>query len=126
MTPTATHCAHDDRIGPPYLFVPGHSSRDARTVHLSDFAVPLLRDWLARRQALPIEGDRLFSLRPNGQPITDMRFGRIVSEILEAIGTTDVDMSPRTLRNTFCRRQLLAGRSFDEGIPTWWLSPATA
>ncbi|WP_224010348.1 tyrosine-type recombinase/integrase [Cupriavidus pinatubonensis] len=99
---------------PPYLFVPGHGSRDARTVHLSDFAVPLLRDWLARRKKLPIEGDRLFSLRPNGQPITDMSFGRIVSEILEAIGATNVEMSPRTLRNTFCRRQLLAGRPRDE------------
>ncbi|SPS02487.1 Integrase/recombinase [Cupriavidus taiwanensis] len=99
---------------PPYLFVPAHGSRDARTVHLSAFAVPLLRAWLARRKQLPIEGDRLFSLRPNGQPITDMSFGRIVSEILEAIGATEVEMSPRTLRNTFCRRQLLAGRPRDE------------
>lgn len=83
-------------------------------MHLSDFAVPLLHDWLARRKTLPIEGDRLFTLRPNGQPITDMSFGRIVSEILDAIGVTDVEMSPRTLRNTFCRRQLLAGHSRDE------------
>ncbi|UIF88784.1 tyrosine-type recombinase/integrase (plasmid) [Cupriavidus necator] len=99
---------------PPYLLVPAHKRRDARTVHLSDFAVPLLHDWLARRKTLPIEGDRLFTLRPNGQPITDMSFGRIVSEILDAIGVTDVEMSPRTLRNTFCRRQLLAGHSRDE------------
>ncbi len=77
---------------PPYLFVPAHKPRDARTVHLSDFAVPLLHDWLTRRKTLPIEGDRLFTLRPNGQPITDMSFGRTVSEILEvigAIGATD-------------------------------------
>ncbi len=83
---------------PPYLFIPAHGSRDARTVHLPDFAVPLLRDWSARRKKLAIEGDRLFSLRPNGQPITDMSFGRIVSEILEAIGATNVEMSPCTLR----------------------------
>ncbi|MBP0622362.1 tyrosine-type recombinase/integrase [Cupriavidus sp. LEh25] len=99
---------------PPYLFVPAHGPREARTVHLPDFAVSLLREWLARRKTLPIEGDRLFTLRPNGQPVTDMSFGRIVSEILKAIGVSDVEMSPRTLRNTFCRRQLLAGRPRDE------------
>ena len=54
-----------------------------------------------------------FTLRPNGQPITDMSLGRIVSEILNTIGATDVE-SPRTLRNTFCRRQLLAGRPREE------------
>lgn len=99
---------------PSYLFVPAQGPREARTVHLSDFAEPLLRDWLARRRALPIEGDRLFTLRQNGQPITDMSLGRIVSEILNTIGATDVEMSPRTLRNTFCRRQLLAGRPREE------------
>ncbi|WP_316157804.1 site-specific integrase [Cupriavidus sp. BIC8F] len=104
---------HPD-AAPPYLLVRAHKPRDARTVHLSDFAVPLLHDWLTCRKTLPIEGDRLFTLRPNGQPITDMSFGRIVSEILDAIGATDVEMSPRTLRNTLCRRQLLAGRSRDE------------
>ena len=43
-----------------------------------------------------------------------MSLGRIVSEILNTIGATDVEMSPRTLRNTFCRRQLLAGRPREE------------
>ncbi|CAG2161007.1 tyrosine-type recombinase/integrase [Cupriavidus numazuensis] len=99
---------------PPYLFVPAHGPRDARTVHLADFAVPLLRDWLARRKSLPIDGDLLFSLLSDGRPITDMSFGRLVRTALEAIGASDVEMSPRTLRNTFCRRQLLAGRSHED------------
>ncbi|WP_414224545.1 tyrosine-type recombinase/integrase [Cupriavidus necator] len=99
---------------PPYLFVPAHGPRGARTVHLPDFAVPLLRAWLTRRKTLPIEGDLLFTLRADGRPITDMSFGRIVSAALEAVGWSDADMSPRTLRNTFCRRQLLVGRSRDE------------
>ncbi|CAG9165517.1 tyrosine-type recombinase/integrase [Cupriavidus pinatubonensis] len=99
---------------PPYLFVPAHGPRDARTVHLPEFAVPVLRAWLARRKTLPIEGDRLFTLTPDGRPITDMSFGRIVSSVLEAIGEADAEMSPRTLRNTFGRRQLLAGRSREE------------
>lgn len=96
---------------PPYLFVPAHGPRDARTVHLPEFAVPLLRAWMARRATLPIEGDLLFTLSPQGRPITDMSFGRIVAAALEAIRFTGAEPSPRTLRNTFCRRQLLAGLS---------------
>ncbi|CAG9180553.1 Tyrosine recombinase XerC [Cupriavidus laharis] len=99
---------------PPYLFVAAHGPRDARTVHLPDFAVPVVRAWLARRKTLPIEGDRLFTLNPDGRPITDMSFGRIVSAVLEAIGETDTELSPRTLRNTFGRRHLMAGRSREE------------
>jgi len=99
---------------PPYFLVPAHGPRDARTVHLAEFAVPLLSEWLARRETLPIEGDLLFTLLPDGRPITDMSFGRIVSTALEAIGAADVEMSPRTLRNTFCRRQLLARRTHDD------------
>ena len=96
---------------PPYLFVPAHGPRDARTVHLPEFAVPLLRAWMARRATLPIEGDLLFTLSPQGRPITDMSFGRIVAAALEAIRFTGAEPSPRTLRNTFCRRQLLADLS---------------
>lgn len=99
---------------PPYLFVPAHGPRDARTVHLPDFALPVLRAWLTRRKTMPIEGDRLFTLTPDGRPITDMSFGRVVSAALEAIGGADAKMSPRTLRNTFGRRQLLAGRTREE------------
>ncbi|WP_410054255.1 tyrosine-type recombinase/integrase [Cupriavidus sp. BIC8F] len=99
---------------PPYLFVLAHGPRDARTVHLADFAVPLLCACRARRETLPIEGELLFSLTPDGRSITDMSFGRIVAAALEAIGFAGAEPSPRTLRNTFCRRQLLAGRSRDE------------
>nr|WP_244223011.1 tyrosine-type recombinase/integrase [Cupriavidus lacunae] len=101
-------------VRPPYLFVPAHGPRDARTIHLPKFAVPLLRAWRARRETLPIEGELLFTLKPDGRPITDMSFGRIVATVLYAIGLSAAEPSPRTLRNTFCRRQLLAGRSRDE------------
>ncbi len=46
--------------------------------------------------------------------MTDMSFGRIVAATLLAIDAANVEMSPRTLRNTFCRRQLLAGRTHDD------------
>lgn len=99
---------------PPYLFVPAHGPRDARTVHLGDFAIPVLRAWCDRRATLPVEGDLLFTLTPDGRPITDMSFGRIVATALAEIGFSGAEPSPRTLRNTYCRRQLLSGRSRDE------------
>jgi hypothetical protein len=43
--------------------------------------------------------------------MTDMQLGRIVREALEAIEFHAPDMSPRVLRNTYARRQLIAGRS---------------
>ncbi|MHA3014355.1 tyrosine-type recombinase/integrase [Cupriavidus necator] len=89
-------------------------ARDARTVHLADFAIPVLRTWCARRSILPVEGDLLFTLTPDGRPISDMSFGRIVATALAAMGFSGAEPSPRTLRNTFCRRHLLAGSSRDE------------
>ncbi|MDX6008500.1 tyrosine-type recombinase/integrase [Cupriavidus necator] len=99
---------------PPYLVVRAHGPRDARTVHLASFAVPILRAWSARRATLPLDGDLLFTLTPDGRPITDMSLGRIVATALAEIGFSGAEPSPRTLRNTFCRRQLLAGHSCDE------------
>ncbi|TWG87910.1 site-specific recombinase XerD [Cupriavidus gilardii J11] len=98
----------------PYLTVRAHGSRDARTVHVAAFAVPPLRTWIARREALPVYGDLLFTLTAEGGPVTDMSLGRIVAAALNEIGYAGAEPSPRTLRNTYCRRQLLAGRTRDE------------
>ncbi|WP_416046932.1 hypothetical protein [Cupriavidus basilensis] len=43
-----------------------------------------------------------------------MSFGKIVRAALLAIDFEDEDMSPRVLRNTYCRRQLLAGHGREE------------
>lgn len=42
--------------------------------------------------------------------MADMQLGRIVREALEAIEFHATDMSPRVLRNTYARRQLIAER----------------
>lgn len=99
---------------PPYLMVPAHGARDARTVHIEAFGVPLLRTWRARRETLPVGGDLLFTLTAEGGPVTDMSLGRIVAAALKEIEYPGDEPSPRTLRNTFCRRQLLAGCPRDE------------
>ncbi|MBY4898705.1 tyrosine-type recombinase/integrase [Cupriavidus sp. AU9028] len=99
---------------PPYLVVPARGARDVRTVHIDGFAVPLLQEWIARRQKIPVAGDLLFTLTPDGRPVTDMSLGRIVSAALKGLGYAGAEPSPRTLRNTYGRRHLLAGRSRDE------------
>lgn len=43
-----------------------------------------------------------------------MSLGKIVRGALHAIDFEAADMSPRILRNTFCRRQLTAGVSPNE------------
>ncbi|WP_416047482.1 tyrosine-type recombinase/integrase [Cupriavidus basilensis] len=99
---------------PPYLRVPAHGARVTRTVHLDSFAVPILSAWLERRASLPYSGDLVFSLKASGMPITETSLGKIVRAALETIAFEAEDMSPRVLRNTFCRRQLLAGRSSED------------
>ncbi|MGN5476322.1 tyrosine-type recombinase/integrase [Cupriavidus basilensis] len=93
----------------PHLFVGIGRGRPARTIPLEAFAVDALRAWKARRQTLPIGGDLLFAVRASGKPITDMSLGNIVREAFDRIDYEAADMSPRILRNTYCRRALLAG-----------------
>ncbi len=99
---------------PPYLRVPAHGARDTPTVHLAPFAVPILAAWQECRAMLPIAGDLIFSLQTNGQEMTVKTLGVIVRAAPEAIDFCAADMSPRILRNTFCRRQLLAGHPRDD------------
>ncbi len=103
---------HPD-ASPPYLHVTGKRPKAARTVHLASFAVAPLAAWLAVRPELPVAGDLLFALTTTGTPITDMSLGKIVRTAFDAIGLEADDMSPRILRNTYCRRALLQGISPD-------------
>ncbi|GAB7541182.1 site-specific integrase [Cupriavidus sp. 8B] len=99
---------------PPYLRVPAHGAGVTRTVHLDSFAVPILSAWLEHRSSLPHSGDLVFSLKPSGIPIAEMSLGSIVRAALAMIDFEADDMSPRILRNTSCRRQLLARRSSED------------
>lgn len=102
-----------------FLHVREGRAKVTRSVHLEPFAVPALEAWKIRRAGLPIAGDLLFALRPSGTPITDMSLGNIVRDAFEAIDYKAADMSPRILRNTYCRRALLAGVPRDR--VTEWL-----
>lgn len=107
------HDLHPD-AQPPYLHVPGKGPKMPRTVHLEAFAAAPLEAWLKARPQMGPNGDRLFTLTSAGTPITDMSFGIIVRAAFEAIAYRAPDMSPRILRNTYCRRALLRGMAADD------------
>jgi len=94
----------------PELRVPERLPRDERRIPLMGFALPPLARYRAavRDQA----GDTLLFPAPRtGEIMSDALLQKIVRPALEAIAFSAPDMSPRVLRNTYARRQLLAGRS---------------
>lgn len=97
------------KAAPPYLHVPARPPKISRTIHLEPFAIAPLSAWHAVRRDWPVAGDLLFILKRTGTPITDMSLGKIVREASASIGHDPKDMSPRILRNTYCRRLLIRG-----------------
>ncbi|MGP8473841.1 tyrosine-type recombinase/integrase [Burkholderia contaminans] len=96
----------------PHLLIPKRGPREARRVNVDEFAQPALARW--RNCAAAAGSPLLFPSPRAGGPMTDEMLGRIVRDELLAIDVRLPDMSPRTLRNTFARRLLLAGRSNDD------------
>ncbi|MFM0334466.1 tyrosine-type recombinase/integrase [Paraburkholderia strydomiana] len=97
----------------PEVRVPKRGARLERTVALPPFSTPPLERW---QQAHPGPDAALLfpAPRTDDKPINDVLLGAIVREALDAIGFAAPDMSPRVLRNTFARRQLLSGRSNEQ------------
>ncbi|HDR9512080.1 integrase [Burkholderia cepacia] len=96
----------------PHLLVPKRGPREARRINVDEFAQPALARW--RTLSATTDSPLLFPSPRAGGPMTDEMLGRIVRDELLAIDVRLPDMSPRTLRNTFARRLLLAGRSNDD------------
>ncbi|VWD52887.1 phage integrase family protein [Burkholderia lata] len=96
----------------PHILIPKRGPREARRINLEDFARPVLERWMSHTAAAA--SALLFPSPRAGGPMTDEMLGRIVRDELLAVDIRVPDMSPRTLRNTFARRLLLAGRSNDD------------
>jgi integrase len=97
----------------PHIHVPRRGARDERKVTLAAPYLAALLAWQAQcMEATPTAW--LFPAPRGSGPINDMLLGMIVREALDAIGFSAPDMSPRVLRNTYARRQLLAGRSNED------------
>ncbi len=95
----------------PVLTVPHERTRPARRIELAAFAVAPLAAWLAACAPHSDASARLFPAPRDGGPMNDMFLLLVVRDALAAIGFEASDMSPRVLRNTFARRQLLAGHT---------------
>ncbi|HHV7525681.1 TPA: tyrosine-type recombinase/integrase [Burkholderia orbicola] len=96
----------------PHILIPKRGPREARRINLEDFARPVLERW--KNHTAAAASALLFPSPRAGGPMTDEMLGRIVRDELLAVDIRAPDMSPRTLRNTFARRLLLAGRSNDD------------
>jgi integrase len=97
----------------PHILVPKRGARAERKVTLQGFAIGALERWL--HVSPSDDAERLLFPAPTaGKPMNDMLLGIIVREALETVSFRAADMSPRILRNTYARRQLLGGRSNDD------------
>jgi site-specific recombinase XerD len=94
----------------PYIEIPKRGSRESRRVPLPPFAIATLSSWVASLRPLSAEA-LLFPAPGRAGMVNDVLLGTTVREALEAIGFRAPDMSPRVLRNTYARRQLIAGKS---------------
>jgi len=97
----------------PYIEIPKRGPRESRRVALPVFAIAMLSSWIA---SLPshLPEALLFSAPGRAGMVNDVLLGTAAREALEAIGFRAPDMSPRILRNTYARRQLIAGKSNEE------------
>ncbi|ABO60021.1 MULTISPECIES: tyrosine-type recombinase/integrase [Burkholderia] len=96
----------------PHLRIPKRGPREERRINIDEFAARALVSW---RNLSGTTGNPLLFPSPRaGGPMTDEMLGRIVRDELAAVAIRVPDMSPRTLRNTYARRLLLAGQSNDD------------
>ncbi|MGG2041435.1 tyrosine-type recombinase/integrase [Burkholderia gladioli] len=104
----------------PHIRIPKRGPREARRINVDEFAAPALIQW--QNLCTAPDSALLFPSPRAAGPMTDEMLGRIVRDELLAIDVRLPDMSPRTLRNTFARRQLLAGQRNDDVMKMLGLS----
>lgn len=96
----------------PNIEIPKRGARDARRIGIAEFALPALSRWYTQLAAT--DDGLLFPSPRAGGPMNDALLGLAVRDELLAIDIRLPDMSPRTLRNTYARRLLIAGRSNED------------
>ena len=93
----------------PHTTVRAHGARAERIVTVAQFALAPLQAWMDSTTGDSTE--LLFALHAATGSFCEETLWRAVREALDEIGFKGGDRSPRVLRNTFARRQLLAGRT---------------
>lgn len=79
------------------------------TTMLRPFAVPYVEAWAEQRKRLRLPGKLLFPSRRQGRRMDATSIYLLVRNTLTAAGIDVAHMGPRTLRNTFVKRELEAG-----------------
>ena len=92
-----------------HVDVPRHGPRPERRVPVADFGAAALEAW-SNVHPVP-NSDALLFPSPHGGALTDMYLSRMIARVFDAIGIERSGGGPRLLRNTYARRQLIAGRS---------------
>jgi integrase len=96
----------------PNVYVPKRGARESRRLTVPTFALNSLLRWT---EAQSVSNDTLLFPAPGrSESMNDVLLGTIVADALKAIDFKAADMSPRILRNTFARRQLLMGMTNEE------------
>jgi integrase/recombinase XerD len=79
------------------------------TTTLRAFAAPEVLVWLQERQAMPIGSKLLFPANLDGKRLNPSTVYLYVKDVLARAGIDVKRKGPRTLRNTFAKRELAAG-----------------
>ncbi|WP_250537037.1 site-specific integrase [Caballeronia sp. AZ10_KS36] len=98
----------------PTVFVDKHGPRIARRVPIDAFGVDVLRSYHEARSRIQPPTQWLFVATAGGKPMQPDTMLKCVSRALHRAGLTAADESPRLLRNTFGRRQIIAGKTNEQ------------
>jgi len=98
----------------PDVAVAKSGARLARKVPIDAFALEVLTAYLAKRNEMSCASEWLFVSTAAGKPVKDDTLGQCVRHALAEIDVAAADMSPRLLRNTYCRRHLRAGKTNEQ------------
>ncbi|MFM0523029.1 tyrosine-type recombinase/integrase [Caballeronia jiangsuensis] len=102
---------HDER---PTVFVDKHGPRIARRVPIDAFAIDVLRSYHEARSRIESPTQWLFIATAGGKPMQPDTMLKCVRVALRCADLSAADESPRLLRNTFGRRQVIAGKTNEQ------------
>ncbi|KND57252.1 putative integrase/recombinase protein [Candidatus Burkholderia verschuerenii] len=98
----------------PTVFVNKHGPRIARRIPIDAFASDVLAAYLDARQRMPGPTGWLFIATAAANPMKPDTLLKCVRTALREANLTAADESPRLLRNTYGRRQLIAGKTNEQ------------
>jgi site-specific recombinase XerD len=100
--------------GRPSVLVERHGPRIARRVPIDAFAADVLRSYQDARRRIQCATQWLFIATAGGKPMQPDTLVKCVRASLRRAGLSAADESPRLLRNTFGRREIIEGKTNEQ------------